>query len=53
MATAVLPLVVLVAGALLFALSANPKLSEMGKWAFIVGLFWLVGTLASAKLHLM
>lgn len=53
MVTAALPLIVLVAGALLFALSTNPKVSKMGEYAFFVGLFWLVGALDSAKLHLM
>jgi hypothetical protein len=53
MATAALPLVVLIAGALLFALSGNPKVAKMGEYAFFIGLFWLVGVLASAKLHLM
>jgi hypothetical protein len=53
MATAALPLVVLIAGALLFALSSNGKVARMGELAFFVGLFWLVGVLASTKLHLM
>ena len=53
MATAVMPLVVLVAGALLFALSSNPKLAKMGEYAYFVGLLWLVYLLASARVHLL
>jgi hypothetical protein len=52
MAIAALPLVVLIAGALLFALSSNPKLAKMGEYAYFVGLFWLIGMLAGTKLHL-
>jgi hypothetical protein len=53
MAIAALPFVVLVAGALLFALSTNAKIAKMGEYAFFVGLFWLVAVLANTKLHLM
>jgi hypothetical protein len=53
MAIAALPLVVLIAGALLFALAGNAKIAKLGEYAYFVGLFWLVGLLASTKLHLM
>lgn len=46
MAVAVLPLVVLVVGALLYALPLDPKVNEMGRIAFFVGLFWLVYSFA-------
>ncbi len=36
------PLVVLIVGALAYALSANGKLSELGRIAYFVGLLWLV-----------
>ncbi|HZU83828.1 MAG TPA: hypothetical protein VE987_12965 [Polyangiaceae bacterium] len=39
---AVLPLVVAVAGALLYALASNPKLARMGEILFFCGAFWLV-----------
>lgn len=52
MATVLLPLLVLVAGALLYALAANPKLSEMGRLAFFAGLFWCVYLAARVSLHL-
>jgi hypothetical protein len=53
MATAVTPLVVTVTGALLFALSANPKIARMGELGFFVGLFWLVSLFAEGHLHLL
>jgi hypothetical protein len=46
------PLLVLVVGALIYGLSANPKVSEMGRLAFFVGLLWLVWQLASEHAHL-
>jgi Na+/phosphate symporter len=41
-----LAIVVLVLGALVYALAANPKASEMGRIAFFVGLLWTVYLLA-------
>lgn len=41
-AVVLVPLVVLVAGALAYALSSNGKLSELGRIAYFVGLLWLV-----------
>lgn len=35
----IVPLLVAVVGALVYALAANPKLSEMGRLAFFAGLF--------------
>jgi hypothetical protein len=46
-------LLVMVVGALVYALGANPKLVEMGRLAFFVGLFWFVGQIASAHLHML
>jgi hypothetical protein len=50
MATAALPLVVCVGGALLYALSSNGKLARMGELAFFCGLFWLVYALSGRTL---
>lgn len=50
----VLALLVCIAGALAYALSVNPKLQEMGRLAFAVGLLaFLLGSAASllALLH--
>lgn len=41
-ATVLVPLVVVVVGALAYALAGNPKLSEMGRLLFFVGILWLV-----------
>jgi hypothetical protein len=51
MATIVAPLVVCIAGALLFALSSNGKLARMGELAFFCGLFWVVYLLSGRALH--
>lgn len=36
------PLLIALIGLVVFALSSNAKVSEIGKWMFIVGLFWVV-----------
>lgn len=51
-AVILVPLVVLVVGALVYALAANGKLSEMGRIAFFCGLFVLVWELARTVVHL-
>jgi Na+/phosphate symporter len=51
MATVAAPLVICVAGALLFALASNPKLARMGELAFFCGLFWLTYALTGRVLH--
>jgi Na+/phosphate symporter len=43
---ALVPLVVCVVGALLYALSSNPKISEMGRLAFFAGLLALMLAMA-------
>jgi Na+/phosphate symporter len=48
-----IPLLVLVVGALAYALSANGKVAELGRIAFFVGLFWLVYSLSSTHLHVL
>lgn len=42
MATILVPLLVCLAGALVYALSANGKVSELGRIAYFCGLLWLV-----------
>lgn len=51
MMTAAAPLIVLVLGTLVYALSGNPKVSKMGEYAYFVGLFWLVYLFAGAHVH--
>ena len=52
MATMLIPFAMAVAGALLYALSANPKLAEIGRLLLAAGLFALAFALASAKLSI-
>jgi len=51
--TVALPFIVCVAGALVYALSSNGKVSRMGEIAYFVGLLWLIYSLAGAKIHLL
>lgn len=51
MAVAVVPLVLVVVGALMYALGGSPKVQEMGRIVFFVGLFWLVSGMATKQLH--
>jgi Na+/phosphate symporter len=39
MLVATIPIIVLIVGVLMYALSANPKLSEIGRIMFFCGLF--------------
>lgn len=48
----VVPLLVAVAGVLLYALAANPKLAEIGRILFAVGAFWTLAIVSSAKFAL-
>ena len=52
MATIVFPLLVAVAGALLYALPANATLRDMGRIAFAVGLLWTVYIGSRVAVHL-
>jgi hypothetical protein len=47
LALIIVPFLVLVVGALVYGLSANAKVAEMGRIAFFCGLFWLVQMFAS------
>jgi SpoU rRNA methylase family enzyme len=49
---AIVPALVCVVGVLIYALSANPKVSEMGRIAYSVGLFWAVYDIAKDVVHL-
>jgi hypothetical protein len=46
------PLLVCVIGVLAYALAANPKVSELGRIAYAVGLFWCVYELAHTSFRL-
>ncbi len=52
MLIAIVPLLVAVTGALIYALAANPKLSEMGRLAFACGVLALMFALAGKTLRL-
>jgi hypothetical protein len=51
MVALLVPLLVLVVGALVYALAANPKLQEMGRIAYFVGLLWLIYDFATRMVH--
>ncbi len=51
LATVLVPVIVLIVGALVYALAANPKVSEMGRIAFFVGLLWTVYDFATRLVH--
>ena len=48
-----IPLLILVLGALAYALSSNGKVAELGRITYFVGLLWLIYQLASVHLHLL
>ncbi len=52
MATIIIPLVVAVVGALMYALASNPKLSEMGRLLFFVGSMWTVYITIGKQFHI-
>jgi hypothetical protein len=47
-AVALVPFVVAIGGALMYALSSNGKVAEIGRLAMFCGLFWLVYLFAGA-----
>ncbi len=51
MLIAVVPLLVLILGALVYALASNPKVCEMGRLAFFAGLLVLVWVMARVTVH--
>lgn len=51
MATAIVPFVVAVAGALAYGYASNGKVQELGRITFFVGMLWLVQTLATKVIH--
>jgi sugar/nucleoside kinase (ribokinase family) len=53
MLIAVIPLLVAVAGALVYALAANPKLAEMGRLAFACGVLALMFALSGKSVSLL
>jgi Na+/phosphate symporter len=42
------PLVCAIIGLLMYALCVNPKLSEIGRIMFFVGMLWLIASVGSA-----
>ena len=52
MMIAVAPFVVSIVGVLGYALASNAKVSEIGRIAYAVGLFWLIAILAKTVWHL-
>jgi hypothetical protein len=46
MLVAIWPFIILLAGVLIWVLASNAILKEIGKWMFIVGLFWTVQVLS-------
>ncbi len=50
--TILVPFAVMVLGALVYALAANPKASEMGRLAYFAGLVVLVFVLAHSAVRL-
>ncbi len=51
MVSAIFAFVVCVLGALVWALSANPKVMEMGRIAFFCGLFWITSMFSGRQIH--
>lgn len=47
MLIAIWPLLIAVVGVLIWVLAGNTVVKEIGKWCFVVGLFWTVSTLAT------
>lgn len=52
MLIAYIPAIVMVLGLLVFALSEKPKVTELGCWCFVVGLFWTLAVLAGRTVRL-
>lgn len=51
--TILVPLLVAIAGALIYALSANPKMSELGRILFSVGALWSIYVFATHSVNLL
>lgn len=49
----IVSLLVLIIGALVYGLSNNGKVAELGRIAYSVGLLWFVWQFASNHLHLL
>lgn len=48
-----LPILAAIVGLVLYALAGNPKIAELGRITFMVGLFWTVGELLHTTLRLL
>lgn len=51
MVTIVYPALFAVVGALVYALTTNTKLTEIGRITLAVGLFWLLAILSRTSFH--
>lgn len=49
---AIIPLLVLIVGLLIWVLASNPLVKEVGKWMFICGLFVTLWVSARVTVHL-
>ncbi len=52
MLIAIVPLIVAVCGALIYAFASNSKLQEMGRILFFVGVLWAVWAVAGKALKI-
>lgn len=52
MIISIVPILVMLIGLPMYCLSANPKLSEVGRLLFFCGLFWTVSALAHEMIRL-
>jgi Na+/phosphate symporter len=52
MLTAVIPIVLILVGAVVYALAKHPKVSELGRLTFAAGVFGLALGYANAAIHL-
>lgn len=52
MLIAIWPLVILIAGLLIYVLASNAKVVEIGRLTFFVGIFWLTYALVSKTIHI-
>ena len=52
MLIAIWPLIICIAGVILYYAASNTKTTEVGRIMFMVGLFWVVSKLVDKTLHL-
>ncbi len=52
MVVAIIPLIVAIVGLLMWAFSNNAKVTVIGQWMFIIGLFWTIAAVAGKTVKL-